>query len=189
MRPRFRERKATQASALLLELSGGSMNYYVLLKILYLADRKALLDWGQPITFDDYVSMDHGPVPSTTCDLVRGTGAAATGTYWAEHITEPHHYQVALRASTDNDGLSDAEIELLRDLHSRYGRMTWRQLRELCHEMLPEWRDPQGSSVRIEYEAILRAGGRDESDIRAIMDELEFMAYVDERLIEEKVQC
>lgn len=189
MRPRFREDKAAQASALLIELSGGSMNYYVLLKILYLADRTALLNWGQPITFDDYVSMDHGPLPSTTYDLVRGTGAPANGKYWKEHITEPRHYHVALRASSDHDKLSDAEIDLLRDLHARYGHMTWRQLRMLCHDMLPEWRDPQGSSVPIEYQEILRAGGKPEAEIQAIMDELELMAYMDERLLPQTVQC
>ena len=87
MRLRFREDKTTQAAAILIELGGGTINYLVLLKLLYLADRAALTQMGQPITFDHYVSMDYGPVPSTTYDLLKGTESADHGQYWNNHIS------------------------------------------------------------------------------------------------------
>jgi hypothetical protein len=49
---KFDERKATEATALLLSLRGGQMHYMKLIKLLYLADRRALLRWGIPITTD-----------------------------------------------------------------------------------------------------------------------------------------
>lgn len=64
MRLRFNDRKATQAAALLLQLRGGKMSYMKLIKLLYLADREALLQWGRPITTDRYVSMNRDPVLS-----------------------------------------------------------------------------------------------------------------------------
>jgi len=37
------------------------MHYVKLIKLLYLADREALLRWGAPITTDRYVSMTMDP--------------------------------------------------------------------------------------------------------------------------------
>src|SRR4051812_9596906 len=54
MRISFNEQKATQAAARLLELRGGRISYLKLIKLLYLADREALLQWGRPITTDSY---------------------------------------------------------------------------------------------------------------------------------------
>ena len=41
-----------------------------LVKLLYFVDREALLRRGAPVTGDRMVSMDHGPVLSTTLDLI-----------------------------------------------------------------------------------------------------------------------
>ena len=46
----FNEAKATQAAARLLFLRGGTMSYVKLIKLLYLADREALIRWGRPVT-------------------------------------------------------------------------------------------------------------------------------------------
>jgi len=46
---RFQHERATQAAARLLQRRGGRMSYMKLLKLLYLADRKALLSVGRPI--------------------------------------------------------------------------------------------------------------------------------------------
>ncbi|HUW12125.1 MAG TPA: Panacea domain-containing protein [Anaerolineae bacterium] len=187
MRPRFREDKTTQAAAVLIELSGGKMNYYILLKLLYMADRAALTDMGQPITFDCYYSMSHGPVLSTTYDLLKGTAAPDHGQYWNKHISEQSRYEVTVTAPTTPDKLSDAEINLLRETHARYGHFNRGEFRRLCHATLAEWQDPHGSATPIEYEDILRVALEDETDAEAIRAELDLMAYVDETLAEETV--
>jgi len=188
MRPRFREDKTTQAAAILIELGGGTINYLVLLKLLYLADRAALTQMGHPITFDRHVSMNLGPVPSTTYDLLKGTAAPDYGQYWNKHISPPAVYAVTLTAPTGTDKLSDAEIDVLRETYAQYGHVPWSEFPALCHRILPEWRYPQGSSTTIEYEEILRAVLEDEADVEAIRAELDLMAYVDELLAEETVQ-
>ncbi len=81
---RFDEQKVTEAAAFLLELRGGRMHYIKLLKLLYLADRKAFAQWGIPISNDNYVAMDNGPVPSQTYNLVKEGGCI-----WSEFITAP----------------------------------------------------------------------------------------------------
>ncbi len=67
----FNETKATQAAAHLIKRRGqGYMSYMKLIKLLYFADREALLRWGSPITADTFYSMDRGPVLSRVHDLV-----------------------------------------------------------------------------------------------------------------------
>ena len=112
MRLRFNERKATQAAARLLKLRGAQMSYMKLIKLLYLADRTALLRWGRPITTDSYVSVERGPVLSRVLDLATDEEVPGQHSVWAEHITEPEHYSVRLRKDPGADELSAAEDQL-----------------------------------------------------------------------------
>src|SRR5712691_464729 len=68
----FSERRVAQMAAYLLGREKGRMNYLKLIKLLYLADRESLKRHGHPISDDRYVSMDHGPVLSTTFNLIKG---------------------------------------------------------------------------------------------------------------------
>ncbi|HPC60910.1 MAG TPA: Panacea domain-containing protein [Verrucomicrobiota bacterium] len=181
MRVRFNERKATQAAARLLKLRQGRMSYMKLIKLLYLADRAALLRWGRPITTDSYVSMDRGPVLSRVLDLATEEDLPGHESVWSKHITEPEHYAVRLRSDPGEDELSAAEIQLLDEVFHQYGAKSRWELVELTHK-LPEWKDPQGSAIPIQYRDILKAGGKTELEIAAIEDELEAVALM-ERIV------
>lgn len=64
--PPFDERKTTEAATHLLCKRPKQKMYLIhLLKLLYIADRRALQRWGRAITWDRYVSMDNGPVLAT----------------------------------------------------------------------------------------------------------------------------
>jgi hypothetical protein len=71
---RFRPEKAAEAVDLIARAQPGLTQYFVG-KILYLADKAHFLDWGRPVTFDRYVAMKNGPVPSA----IRNMLAAAAG--------------------------------------------------------------------------------------------------------------
>lgn len=178
MRTRFREDKTTQAAARLLRLRGGRMSHLKLIKLLYLLDREALIRWGRPITYDWYYSMPHGPVLSFTLDRINGGGDEDT--YWSHYIGERTNHEVGLRRNADcpNDQLSPAEEALIEEVFEKYGSMTRWQLRDLSHT-LPEWQDPQGSSVRIDHADILRYGGMSDEDVQHVRDDLEEAALAD----------
>ena len=108
-RLRFNEKKATQAAARLLRLRGGRMSYMKLIKLLYLADREALLRWGRPISTDRYVSMDHGPVLSRVLNLTSDGDDPECPSVWAESISAPSNYEVELKGEAGNDELSEGE--------------------------------------------------------------------------------
>jgi uncharacterized phage-associated protein len=168
---RFREDKATQAAARLLRARGGSMHYLKLLKLLYLADRKALLELGRPISYDRFVSMPHGPVLSRTYDLIVGEPDPEQPSYWHQVISEPEGYKVALVGQAPRDQLSRAEEEILDQVFAQFGHWGRWRLAHYTHT-LPEYRDPQGSSLPIEIRDVLLGQGVSPEDATAIWDEL-----------------
>jgi uncharacterized phage-associated protein len=175
---RFDETKATQAAAFFLNLRGGRMSYLKLIKLLYLADRAALLRWGIPITTDRYVSMDHGPVVSQIYNLLLEDKAKPV---WAEYISPPSEYEVQLQKEAPTDRLSRAEERLMREIFAQYGNMGRWQLVDYVHT-LAEWQNPHGSSIPISIRSILKAGGEDEDEIRATIKELNAMGVAEESL-------
>src|SRR5258705_6624824 len=87
MRMRFNEQKTTEAAAHLIKRRGqGYMSYMKLIKLLYFADREALLRWGSPITADTFYSMDRGPVLSRVHDLVTEGASPDESHYWEQHL-------------------------------------------------------------------------------------------------------
>jgi uncharacterized phage-associated protein len=168
---RFNEKKATQAASFLLLLRGGRMHYIKLIKLLYLADRAALLKWGAPITTDRFVSMDNGPVGSHVLNLITKN---VNKPIWSGVISDPFgDDEIELRQQQPSfDCLSRAEENLLTEIFSKYGhRERWDLIKNVMHK-LPEWKDPEGSSIPIKIREILQAGGENEQEIKAVIDEL-----------------
>ena len=178
MRRRFNETKATQAAAHLLARRGGRMSYMKLIKLLYLADRTALLRWGRPITTDRYVSMDRGPVLSRVLDLATDGDEPGGPSIWGDHIGEPANYEVALKIDPGRDELSEAELAVLDEIFQAHGTKSRWELVDLMHA-LPEWKDPQGGAIPISLRDILKAGGKTEIEIAAIEDEIEGVALAE----------
>lgn len=175
----FNERRATEAAARFLKLRGGRMSYLKLIKLLYLLDREALLRWGRPVTTDRYVSMDRGPVVSRIYDLILEEPAPGKRSIWRQYISDPEGYEVKLIADPPNEELSRAEAKLIDEIFSKYGALGRWELVEVSHH-LPEWKDPKGSAVPIEYRDILLAAGKTESETAEIEDELEAIAAAEE---------
>ncbi len=178
----FREDRAAQAAARLLNLRGGTMSYLKLIKLLYLADRTALAEFGRPITHDLFVSMQYGPVLSRTLDLITTEPDPKAWSYWHTYISAPRDYEVSLLREAPNDQLSRAEEGIIDSVFGRFGDWDRWKLVEYTHS-LPEYEDPQGSSVPIPLRRILTGVGKSEEDARAIEQALEAQEQM-ERLLE-----
>jgi uncharacterized phage-associated protein len=176
----FDEAKATQIAAYLLRLRGGQMHYIKLIKLMYLADRAALLRWGVPITRDRYVSMDNGPVLSRVLNLITDDRPKPI---WSEFISAPlGEYEVKLLKDAPTDALSRAEEKLLDEIFQAYGyRNRWELIENVMHR-LPEWQNPNKSAIPIQIRDILKAGGESDNDIRDALRELHSFASDEERL-------
>src|SRR3990172_2586635 len=132
----FNEKKATQAAVRFLKLSGGTMNYMILIKDLYLLDRAALLNWGRLVTCDDIYEMKLGPVLSQVHDLI--TEQQEEETIWQRCISRSH-FDVTLKEDPGNDELSAAEEEMIDNIFATYGHYKDPfQFAKLLHKILPE---------------------------------------------------
>ncbi|HEX8319245.1 Panacea domain-containing protein [Longimicrobium sp.] len=178
MRRRYREEKATQAAARLLQLRGGRMSYMKLIKLLYLTEREALVRFGAPLTSDSYVSMPYGPVLSATLNRINEPEMYEDG-YWDKYIGPKRNYEVALKnpgAAVPNDQLSPAEETLIDEIFRRYGHMDRWELVKFTHT-LPEWTDPEGSSLPISPDEILLSEGYSTEDVAEMKAEWDHAAY------------
>jgi len=155
------------------------MSYMVLIKLLYLADRRTLIETGAPLTGDRMVAMPHGPVLSQTYDFINMGQPVDPDKpiAWYEYITEPHNYSISAKKKPETDELSQYELEVLADTFAKFGKMSKWALRDYTHT-LPEWSDPQGSSRPIEPETILRASGKSDMEIEELVEEAEEVWFI-----------
>lgn len=156
------------------------MHYMKLIKLMYLIDRGSLLTRGRPLTYDNYVSMPHGPVLSATLDLINEAPEEGESPWGSLIARAADPYCVTLRVNEPpSDELSESEEELVARVYERFGYMNRYRLRDLLHEILPEWKDPNGSSMPIEYRDILTAGKKTAHEIAEIESEIEGVAMLD----------
>jgi len=173
----FREDKATQAASRIIDREGGVINIMKLVKLLYLTDREALIQWGRPITFDAYYSLPRGPIVSNTLDLINDVVPFADGTsYWHTYISERRNNSVSLIGKTPNDMLSEAEESLIDEIYHRFGNKSEWDLVDLTHD-LPEYRKPpDGSRLPIDIADILTDAGFTPEEIEDVKKTLEYQS-------------
>ena len=164
----FSTERVAQIAAEYSRREGGSINIIKLSKLIYLSDRISMERHGAPITYDRLVSMDHGPVPSRTLNLINGYESSE----WDRWMTGRENHQVsAVRmdfSRQDLDELSDADMEIITDIWNEFGSMDQWELSQYTHEHCPEWRNPHGSSLPIHERRIFLAfGWSRENAIRA----------------------
>jgi len=174
----FNEAKATQAAARLLRLRGGRMSYMKLIKLLYLADREALIRWGRPITTDRYVSTDNGPVVNRIYDLIRNEPSPNSVKIWGKFISAPEDYEVRLLGDPGSGELSPAEEQLIDEVFGQHGQDSRWALIDYTYG-LPEWVHPDGGVLPIEYRDILRVVHKTAAEISAVEEDLESSALVE----------
>jgi len=173
-RPPYNQLKATEAVAHLLNSAPGKCEYLILIiKMLYIAERRAFQRWGRLITWDRFVSMDHGPVPSQTYNLI--SGSTQNSEIWDKYISDSSFHKIYLKEMPICNELSRAEIKLLAEVYNEYGaKDRWAVVHET--HLFSEWKDPHGSAIELTLEDILEANHTPPQRVNQIRDELEDLA-------------
>ena len=161
----YRDKKIAHMAAYLIKRLGGRVDRLKLVKLMYLADRKSLGDRGYSISRDDFYAMNLGPVLSRTYDLMREEGTV--NSTWNNLIrniegVNPTH---SLREKDPKLGaLSEYDRRVMNEVVETYGHMTSFELVRYVHDNCHEWKDPDGTSVRIKIGEILRQLGYNGKD-------------------------
>lgn len=152
--------KVAQACAVLLKTEPTRrMTRLRLLKLLYIADRQYLKEHGRPITGDDPVAMDNGPVLSATYDLIRGKGEGAAD--WQRYLPNVGRRDIELGEDPGVGKLSRFEIAKLQQVADDLAEQDDWAVADLTHQFA-EWeknRPPKGSSRPIPLDDVLGAVG------------------------------
>jgi len=175
---RFHIEKAIEAAAMFLKLHGKPMKYIGLLKMLYIADRIALECMNQPITDDNYVSMDYGPVLSGIYDLIKGQPLDHALPLWSEYISPSANHLIELLKDPGNEELCEEEEEIIQKVYKNFGHLDPFHVADWTHN-LPEWKNPHGSAIPITVEAILKSVQKSDEEIEEIRQETIREAYLD----------
>jgi uncharacterized phage-associated protein len=161
----FSERKAAETAAFLLHKAGGSLPLIKLVKLIYLAERLSFSKYGEPLTGDKLVSMDHGPVVSRIYNHMNGALPSEEGG-WDTWVSDRANNMLTLRDSSmirspeqDLMSLSDSDIDVLNAVWSEFGHWDKWVLVKYTHDNLPEWEDPEGSSKPISYSRLFEVLG------------------------------
>lgn len=181
----FNERKAAQMAAFFLgQAPDRRMSHLKLMKLLYLAEREAVRNFGWPMAGDRLVSMPHGPVLSRTLNLMDGDTESMPGG-WEDWISDKENHEVALRHAHNAltlDELAPAEIGVLQFVWAKFGGMDKWAIRDWTHKYCAEWQDPFGSSYPIQYESLARALGFDEPTAKELAAQIQAEQEVDRLL-------
>lgn len=173
------------AAALLLK-AGGELNVLKLTKLLYLIEREAMHSFGFPLADDRMVAMPNGPVLSHTLDLTNGNTQSAE---WESLIEDRAAHQVRLKkpnlSREEMDELSDAALNVIEDVWSRFGHMNQWKLVEYTHDHCAEWDDPGASSLPIPEKRIFAAFGKTRAQTKVLVEELNAQRYFESLLNEE----
>ena len=168
MQFRFDIQKTIAAVAFLMKHEGGNLDMFLSLKMLYLADKESLIRWGKTITGDSFVSMRRGPVLSEVYNLFKGEGPPEDQQRWDAVFSERVNHSIHQLQPVEIEILSEREMERLEEARKQINNFAPWEVARWLHDTCPEWEDPQGSSIPIDPNVILRNAGRTEKEIEII---------------------
>ena len=168
---------------------GDKMSVMKLIKLLYLSERECIGTYGETICDDQMFSLPLGPVLSHTYNLLAGK-TKATQEDWLEWIDSANAFDIKIK---DNKPVVRKNLGRLaqvdhdmscKSVWNRFGSMTAQQLSDYTHdpEKIPEWQDPHGSSIPIEYEDVFKAYGCNEKEAKMYSEEIRFQQSFTEKM-------
>ncbi len=150
-------------------------DFHKIFKIIYFADRGHLSKYGRAITGDTYIAMKDGPVPSKIDDIfkaVRGDSYFANSeeiVRFSKLFTVHDWFFIDPKQEPNLDYLSPTDIEELDESLSKYGSLSWDEIREKSHDYA--WRATVANK-QISIENIMLENGSDGDFISFVVDDI-----------------
>jgi uncharacterized phage-associated protein len=116
-----------------------------LMKLFYFLDFMHVKKYGVPVTYDTYVKLEHGPIPTTimnlvntACDDIDSSVLSDTLRFETPAGTLMRRAQ-AIRKNTDTDlkNFSDSEIRILHIVCQRFGDKNTKFIEDASHNEAP----------------------------------------------------
>ncbi|MDR0907524.1 MAG: SocA family protein [Rikenellaceae bacterium] len=106
-------------------------------KLLWLADRYHVRQYGRTITHDDYYAMTHGVVPSVAKNILDNKGNMLKNHSNSIRLVNQYVYKTV--SPCNRKVFSQTDIDVLDLIFEKFGHLTQQELSALSHEF-PEWK-------------------------------------------------
>ena len=137
---------------------GGKISKLKLIKLIYLTEREFISNFGHPSLMDEYFSLPHGPIFSSTLNIIDKK-------IYEEKTIDIFRLRgknVVLTVSRDKwayDEMSDADFDAAGRVWEIHGAKTASQLRNFTHDHCSEYTHVDHSRLPIFMENLLTAAG------------------------------
>lgn len=119
-----------------------------LMKLFYFLDFTHLKTYGSPVTYDTYINMEHGPIPSFIKNLVDTAtddidSSALADTIEIERPKGTDMYRVLpKRKFSENDKkyFSETELDILNKVCQKFGNVNTKYIEDASHKEAP-WKE------------------------------------------------
>ncbi|MEI6825251.1 MAG: Panacea domain-containing protein [Desulfuromonadales bacterium] len=142
-------------------------------KIIYFADQKHLVRYGRPVlTGDDYIAMNHGPVPSRVYDIIktiRGESLNCSCRDYSSFLKVNGHFLVPV-AEPDLDELSESDVACLDESLRENKSLSFIELRDKSHDGAY---NKAGKDDKISLKEIAKVAGADHTMLKYLSAKLE----------------
>src|SRR5208337_2435304 len=136
---------------------GGRVNKMKAIKLIFFADRYHIRKYGRPITNDEYMAMDYGPVNSGVKDIADMSGflGERERDYASKFVQPSGQFEVESIASVEEKVFSLTDLESLEFAWKTFGKYDGFALADITHAY-PEWKRHEeelkhSSRVRMDY--------------------------------------
>ncbi len=112
-------------------------DFHKIFKILYFADIKHLVKYGRPIIGDEYIAMEHGPVPSNIYDMLkiaRGDSELLYKDQFSDIFEIRGNHYIYPKKEPDIEDLSETDIECIEVSFNENKEKDFLQLKEESHD-------------------------------------------------------
>lgn len=121
-----------------------------LMKLFYFVDFGHVKKYGTPITYDTYINLEHGPIPSTILNMVNSVVDDPEGATLADTILIKQdsvsglHRVECLTEFSDKDKklFSNSELNILEEICKKFGDKTGKYTENISHSEFP-WSSTQ----------------------------------------------
>lgn len=153
----FKPEKFASSVAYLVENKPGLTKKQIC-KLIFLADKKHLLQYGRTITGDRYYALEQGPIPSHGLNAINGKGP------YAEAVRKYGHLQgwvFKLDEKPNLRPLSKSDRRILDEIMAEFGNRPAWKLERITHED-PAWQQADQNGP-MDFEKFFE--GHPESDL------------------------
>ena len=151
----------------------GEISYYMLMKLLYIAEREHLAKWGSMITTSNFYAFKHGPVPTRIYYAI----CSGKESFLSDVIETVGDYDVKPLRKPNMDYLSKSDIESLESSIRENKDKDYSAIEEIVHDdYYKQAFARKGKERRMSIDEIAQSGGADENMLSYIHSQQEVQA-------------